>query len=159
MKASKLCAIMLPILVCIILIPVIMSRRRWRKTAHTEGSNLERDMLVEVVRIVKDGKDIYSQKLTPDQRLYHHPSFAPLEERMQEKTELQTKPASQTSEKSTIIAQDGFEDIPLTPNRSIKELRKELARGFDMVKRTTSCIAIHQHLYTTNTINSRLYLV
>lgn len=113
-----------------------MSRRRWRKITHTEGSDLERGMLVEVVRIVKDGKDIYSQELTPDQRLYDHPSFAPLEQRMQEKTtELQTKPESQTSKKATIIAQDSFEDIPLTPDRSMKELRKELARGFDMVEK------------------------
>lgn len=110
-----------------------MARRRWRNTTNIEGSNLECGMLVEVVRIVKDGKDIYSRKLTPDQRLYDHPSFAPLEERMQEKTEIQ-KPESQTNEKAT-ISQDGFQDIPLTPVRSMKELRKELARGFDMVEK------------------------
>ncbi|CAJ0541225.1 Ff.00g079440.m01.CDS01 [Fusarium sp. VM40] len=135
MKASKLCAIMLPIILfyIILTIVIIMARRRWRKTAHTEGSTLERGMLVEVVRIVKDGKDIYSRKLTPDQHLYDHPSFAPLEKRMQETTELQ-KPESQTNEKAT-MSQDDFEDIPLTPVRSMKELRKELARGFDMVEK------------------------
>jgi hypothetical protein len=142
MKASKLCAIILPIiLVCIILIPVIiMSRRCWRKITHTEGSDLERGMLVEVVRIVKDGTEIYSRELTPvDQRLYDHPSYAALEERMQEKTTTespQTKPESQTtSGEATVMAQDGFEDIPLTPERSMKELRIELARGMDMVQK------------------------
>ncbi|KIL95558.1 hypothetical protein FAVG1_00295 [Fusarium avenaceum] len=135
MKTSKLCAIMLPIILfyIILTIVIIMVRGRWRNTAHTEGSTLERGMLVEVVRVVQNGKDIYSRKRTPDQRLYDHPSFAPLEERIQESTELQ-KPESQTNEKAT-ISQDGFEDIPLTPVRSMKELRKELARGFDMVEK------------------------
>ncbi|SPJ80218.1 uncharacterized protein FTOL_08610 [Fusarium torulosum] len=142
MKASKLCAIILPItLVCIILIPaIIMSRRWWRSITHTEGPDLERGMLVEVVRIVKDGREIYSRELTPvDQRLYDHPSYAALEERMQQKTATeppQTKPESQTiSEKATFMAQDGFEDIHITPGRSMKELRIELAQGMDMVQK------------------------
>jgi hypothetical protein len=141
MKA-KLCAIILPtILVCIILIPVIiMSRRCWRKITHTEGPDLERGILVEVVRIVQDGREIYSRELTPvDQRLYDHPSYAALEERMQENTTTeppQTKPESQTiSEKATFMAQDDFEDIPITPGRTMKELRIELARGMDMVQK------------------------
>ncbi|KAM0246521.1 hypothetical protein ACHAP5_004645 [Fusarium lateritium] len=140
MKASELCIIILPIIFgCLILAPaiIIMSRRHWRKAAHTEGPDLERGMLVEIVRIVQDGREVYSRELIPvEQRLYDHPSYRPLEERMQEKTtsESQTKPESQTIS-GNATARNGFEDISLNHGRSMREMRRELVRGMNMAQK------------------------
>ncbi|KAM0187522.1 hypothetical protein ACHAPA_004512 [Fusarium lateritium] len=139
MEVSELWVIILPIIGCIILAPVIiiMSRRRWRKTALTEGPDLERGMLVEIVRIVQDGREIYSREFTPvEQRLYDHPSYRPLEERMQEKTttEPRTKPELQTAN-GKATTRNGFEDIPLNHGRSMRELRRELVRGMNMAQK------------------------
>ena len=64
-----------------------------RKPVYDEETELERGMLVEVVRIHKDGKEIYSREAAPSKkRLYDHPSFAMSTRRL---------PSDSISQKST----------------------------------------------------------
>ncbi|KAF4962901.1 hypothetical protein FSARC_9057 [Fusarium sarcochroum] len=147
----------LPLLITLISIPCLsfifvliltMSRSPWQKIPSDEESTLERGMLVEVVRIHKDGKQVYSRDSAPmDKRLYDHPSFVteqkfvPETEKSEEPVETNKKPQIKTNTglsakpgKSLLDAldMDDFEDIPLSPKpeqKPIRELRAELAEG------------------------------
>ncbi|KAM0549827.1 hypothetical protein ACHAPJ_009266 [Fusarium lateritium] len=122
-----------------------MSHSPWQKIPSDEESALERGMLVEVVRIHKDGKEVYSRDSAPvDKRLYDHPSFATEDKLIPETekpAETNKKPETKTntglltkSGKSLLddFDMDDFEDIPLSPKpeqKPIRELRAELAEG------------------------------
>lgn len=88
-----------------------------RKPVYDEETELERGMLVEVVRIHKDGKEIYSRAAAPtEKRLYDHPSFAMSKRRI---------PSDAISQKSTKSKK----------NTNIRELRSQLIEGMTEVSR------------------------
>lgn len=144
----------LPLLIALICIPFLsfilililtMSRSPWKTIPSDEESTLERGMLVEVVRVHKDGKEVYSRDSAPmDKRLYDHPSFA-TEEKLKPETEklVETDKKPETKTNTGLMAKPGksllddldmddFEDIPLSPKleqKPIRELRAELAEG------------------------------
>ncbi|EKJ72730.1 hypothetical protein FPSE_07130 [Fusarium pseudograminearum CS3096] len=92
----------------------------WRKPVSNDGKELQRGMLVEVVRIHKDGEEVYSKEnAPPDKQLYDHPSFASCESRL-------------TSSKTT--HEDTRKQQP-TPHKSIRQLRAELIQGFNQVEK------------------------
>ncbi|KAK6709676.1 hypothetical protein SNK04_010622 [Fusarium graminearum] len=93
----------------------------WRKPVSNDGKELQRGILVEVVRIHKDGEEVYSKEnAPPDKQLYDHPSF-PLSERRL------ITPSKTTNEDSTRNSQ--------TPRKSIRQLRAELIQGFNQVEK------------------------
>ncbi|KAM0339311.1 hypothetical protein ACHAPU_010992 [Fusarium lateritium] len=77
------------------------------------GGNVEKAMLVEVIRIVVDGKEMFSNDAG---KIYDHPSFTPLE-----------KSFGQPAE----TVYDEFEDIPLP--LTIRELHEEMMEGMRYV--------------------------
>jgi hypothetical protein len=88
-----------------------------RKPVYDEETELERGMLVEVVRIHKDGKEIYSRDgVLSKKRLYDHPSFAMSKRRL---------PSDSISQKSTKSKK----------NTNIRELRSQLIEGMTEVSR------------------------
>ncbi|KAJ4251918.1 hypothetical protein NW762_011218 [Fusarium torreyae] len=126
-----------------------MSRSQWKKIPSDEESALERGMLVEVVRIHKDGKKVYSRdSALMDKRLYDHPSFVTEKKLMPEtekpepvetdKPETKTNTVKPKPGKSLLdLDMDDFEDIPLSPKpeqKPIRELRAELAEGMYQVE-------------------------
>ncbi|KAG4277254.1 hypothetical protein FPRO04_07551 [Fusarium proliferatum] len=76
--------------------------------------NLERGILVEIISIYRDGIEIYTRDKAPaSQRLYYHPSLKDPEQ-----------------------AHMYLHDVPITPKRSIDDLRRELAAGIHWLYRS-----------------------
>ncbi|KAH7144861.1 hypothetical protein DER46DRAFT_616644, partial [Fusarium sp. MPI-SDFR-AT-0072] len=76
--------------------------------------NLDRGMLVEIISIYRDGIEIYTKdKSTAGQRLYHHPSLQDPEQ-----------------------AHMHLHDVPISPKRSMEDLRRELSAGIRWLQRS-----------------------
>jgi hypothetical protein len=87
----------------------------WRKPVFRKETDLERGMLVEVVRIHKDGKEVYSRDdAPPNKRLYDHPSFALSQSRLIPLPKESSDP---------------------TPRKSIRQLRSELIQGLNEIEK------------------------
>ncbi|KAI3580879.1 hypothetical protein IWW34DRAFT_803680 [Fusarium oxysporum f. sp. albedinis] len=75
--------------------------------------NLDRGMLVEIISIYRDGIEIYTRDKSPaSQRLYYHPSLQDPEQ-----------------------AHMHLHDVPIPPERSMQDLRRELSAGLRLVQR------------------------
>lgn len=110
MTSSELYYIIIGIPYILVILVTMLCCIPFRKPVFDQESELERGMLVEVVRIHRDGNEIYSRDGTPTaKRLYDHPSFATSQRRL---------PSSKTVTSNT---------------KSIKELRSELIQGMNKV--------------------------